>query len=73
MSENLEIKFAAELAMLSIEKALTTIGTPTRAAFRVILQSVSDAYSPYLESTFRKVKTIRTFLKPNEPVDLIEN
>lgn len=66
-------KVAAELIIYSIDRSVEAISRPLRDSFRRLMQSLLDAYRPYLESTYRRVSTIRTFIKPNEPIDLLTN
>lgn len=66
-------KIAAAVIVSATESTLKQIAAPAQTAARRLFQLVSDAYKPYLETTFQRVRTIRTFLKPNEPVDLIEH
>jgi hypothetical protein len=66
-------KVAAELIIHTVERSAEAISRPLRDAFRRLMQGLLDAYRPYLESTYRRVSTIRTFIKPNEPIDLLSN
>ena len=65
-------KIAAEVIVAASERALTGLIAGARSAGAAVLRSLSDAYKPYLESTFSRVRTIRTFLKKNEPVELLD-
>lgn len=64
---------AAKVIVSATERTLETITSPARDAFRRTLHLLSNAYQPYLEMTFRKVRSIKTFLKPNEPISLMDN
>jgi hypothetical protein len=66
-------KILASVILSATEATIKSVANPAQSAVRRALQSISNAYSPYLETTFRRVRTIRTFLKPNEAIDLIEN
>ncbi len=63
------------VAKVIVEAANQTLKGVSRPVFdkaRRALHLVTDAYRPYLESTFQRVRNIKTFLKPNEPVDLLK-
>ena len=65
-------KFAAEVLFQATElavKSATSSSAVTKT--RRLYQRVTDAFSPYLEKTYRRVSTIRTFLKPTESVELL--
>lgn len=66
-------KFAAEIIMKATESAIATIGAPVRTKLRRTLQAISNAYAPFLEKTFKRVSTIRTFMKPTDSVDLLQH
>ena len=64
-------KIAAELIIAATEQTIKSVASGSRAVAKKVLTALSDAYKPYLETTFRRVSTIRTFVRPNEPVDLL--
>ena len=66
-------KIAAEVILTATERAVSRAASPARNALRRVLQAITDAYQAYLEQTYSRVRTIRTFLKPNEPVDLLSH
>lgn len=65
-------KIAAEVIIQATERTLSKASKPIRDRLRRIFQSISDAYSPFLERTLIRVSKIRTFLKPTESFDLLE-
>jgi hypothetical protein len=74
VSETVDVnRIAAEVILTATERAVSTVASPARGALRRALQGLTDAYRTYLEQTYSRVRTIRTFLKPNEPVDLLEH
>ncbi|MBX7487056.1 NACHT domain-containing protein [Qipengyuania sp. GH25] len=65
-------KFAAEVVIQAVDAAVGKVGGSSAVKkLRRLYQQVSDAYAPYLEKTYRRVSTIRTFLKPSESIDLL--
>lgn len=66
-------KLAAEVFIAATERAVRSVAIPVQTTLRRILHGLADAYSPYVQHTFQRVKSIRTFLKPNEPVDLLDS
>lgn len=65
-------KFAAEIVIQAGEAAARRVsGSGAITKLRRLYQKVTDAYAPYLEKTYRRVSTIRTFLKPSDSVDLL--
>lgn len=66
-------KFAAEVVVQAGEAAAKSVGSSKAlGALRRALHSITDAYAPFLEKTYRRVSSIRTFLKPSESVDLLD-
>lgn len=66
-------KLAAEVIIQATERVVSATAAPLRTRLRRTLQLLSSAYSPFLEKTFKRVSTIRTFLKPTESVDLLDH
>ena len=66
-------KIAAEVIIQATDRAVQSVAEPARVALRRLLHSISSAYTAYLEQTFNRVKNIRTFLRPNEPIDLLSH
>lgn len=65
-------KFAAEVAVQAVRDFSGSVKKSALVAqFRRTIQSLTNAYGPYLEKTYRRVSTIRTFLKPSESIDLL--
>jgi hypothetical protein len=66
-------QFTAEILVKASEQALDAISRPLKNAFRRSIQSVTNAYRPFLFKTFRRVEKIRTFLRPSESVNLLDH
>lgn len=64
-------KFTAEVFTQAAEHALKNVSAPLKRRVRRTLQAVGDAYRPFLLKTYKRVETIRTFLRPTESVDLL--
>lgn len=65
-------KIVAELISRSVKEfgGITT-ERPVNA-IRRMWHTVANAYAPYLEQTYQKVSTIKTFLKTSEPVHILD-
>ena len=62
----------AELISRCIEAFVNnTLEKPT-TALRRTWHTLANAYSPYLEQTYQRVSTIKTFLKTNEPINILD-
>lgn len=66
-------KLAAEVIIQATERVIATASDPVRTKLRRLIQSVSNAYAPFLEKTLVRVQSIRTFLRPTESVDLLDH
>lgn len=69
-----EINANEIVAKVIVEATSATIkgaAKPVIDKARRALNSITNAYAPYLEATFQRVRNIKTFLKPNERVDLL--
>lgn len=66
-------KFAAEIIIQAANQAMSSASRPLRNGLRRTLQTVTDAYRPFLYRTYVRVKSIRTFLRPTESVDLLSH
>ncbi|WP_128891191.1 NACHT domain-containing NTPase [Erythrobacter sp. HKB08] len=73
MSEFDTNKFAAEVVVQATERAAAqVVDNKLVDAIRRLYHTLADAYSPFLEKTYRRVSTIRTFLRPTESIDLLQ-
>lgn len=65
-------RFAAEVVVQGAE-GLAARATDNGVArkLRRIYHQITDSYAPYLEKTYRRVSTVRTFLRPNESLELL--
>ena len=66
-------EFAAEILVAAAERVVRATSKPLRNATRRTIQYVTDAYRPFLYKTYQRVKSIRTFLRPTESVDLLSH
>jgi|GEM_PF-4294851 len=62
-------KLAAEVIIQATERVIATASDPVRTKLRRLIQSLSNAYAPFLEKTFVRVRSIRTFLRPDKSAD----
>ena len=74
MSENLDLnKLTADVVVSAIERSIRAVASPAQVAVRRLLHGIGNAYQPYLDQTFHRVRTFRTFLNTNEPIDLLDS
>jgi NACHT domain len=66
-------KLTAEIVVTAIERSISTVAGPAQTALRRLLHELGNAYQPYLDQTFYRVRTFRTFLNTNEPIDLLDS
>jgi hypothetical protein len=66
-------KLTAEVVVSAIERSIRTVALPAQTALRRLLHGIGNAYQPYLDQTFHRVRTFRTFLNTNEPIDLLDS
>lgn len=64
-------KIIAELTVRGASEISEAVFGPTASRIRRAYQKVTNAYKPFMEQTYRRVSTVKTFLKSNEPVDLL--
>lgn len=62
----------ADLIARSVDNVATTIADKPATMVRRAWHAIADSYKPYLEHTYRKVSSIKTFLKTNEPTNILD-
>lgn len=66
-------KFAAEVVIQATEHTVRRVAESAAVdRLRRIYHSIANAYAPFLDKTYKRVSTIRTFLRPNESIDLLD-